>query len=628
MTGPGPNPANLASAYKFGEFTLDTERGTLLKDGAEIKLRPKSYKLLVYLLQRPGKLVSRDELMTAIWGQTVVTEDSITHCVIDIRKAIGDAEQQMIRTIPKRGYILELDVTTQAVRHDGAGEPAGNPDIGISGRGIALAATILLALLTLGGVWWQIDRSGTEATDSGNDARVAPANSIAVLPFVDLSANQDQRYFAEGISEEVIHLLAQAPDLLVIARTSSFSFGENTPDIATVAKVLNVAHILEGSVRRSEDRFRVTAQLVDATTSAHVWSRVYERDLDDILEVQRDIATAVAAQLKSTLTRIVDDDSPHNIKAYELFLQANFFFNRRGPGDAERARDYYQEATQLDPGFARAWAGLAGAYQVMIGDGLISSDKGLAKLKAASERALELDPSLPEAHIRMANYLWRAGQRDDARQHQKIAFDRGPTNSLVLAVRAGSADQIEEAIELQQRAVAIDPLSGTNRANLANYLVEAGRFDEALQTFAIARDLAPGNADKFAADITRVLILQARFDEALASTRARPDDADRQQALVMIHQALDQPSMADAELKKLAAGQDAGTFVRLAEIQAFQGDSEQAYALLEQAREQIREMSARGDSVWDSLVRIDDSRFLIPLHDDPRWQPLIDSLPW
>ncbi|MGB5542106.1 MAG: hypothetical protein WBO15_01795, partial [Gammaproteobacteria bacterium] len=160
------------------------------------------------------------------------------------------------------------------------------------------------------------------------------------------------------------------------------------------------------------------------------------------------------------------------------------------------------------------------------------------------------------------------------------------------------------------------------------YLVEAGRFDEALQTFAIARDLAPGNADKFAADITRVLILQARFDEALASTRARPDDADRQQALVMIHQALDQPSMADAELKKLAAGLDAGTFVRLAEIQAFQGDSEQAYALLEQAREQIREMSARGDSVWDSLVRIDDSRFLIPLHDDPRWQPLIDSLPW
>ena len=624
------SPSSSASppVYSFGDFVLNLGRGALFKDGTEIQLRPKSFEVLRYLVERSGKLVSRDELMTAIWGQTVVTEDSITHCVIDIRKAIGDAAQQMIRTIPKRGYILELDVTTEAVQHDGDGEPVGKPGIGISGRGIALVATMLLALLTLGVVWWQIDRSDTEPTDSGNHISAAPANSIAVLPFVDLSAEQDQRYFAEGISEEVIHLLAQAPGLLVIARTSSFSFGENTPDIATVAKILNVAHVLEGSVRRSGDQFRVTAQLVDATTSAHVWSRVYERDLDDILEVQRDIATAVAAQLKSTLTRIVDDNSPHNIKAYELFMQANFFFNRRGPGDAERAREYYQEATQLDPGFARAWAGLAGAYQVTIGDGPISSDEGLARLKAASERALELDPSLPEAHIRMSNYLWRAGQRDAARQHQNIASELGPTNSLVLAVRAGSADQIEEAIELQRRAVAIDPLSGTNRTNLAHYLVEAGRFDEALQTFAIARDLAPGNADRVAAEIGRVLILQGRFDEALASTKTRPDDADRQQTLVMIYQALDRPLMADAELKKLAAGRTAGTLVRLAEIQAFQGDSEQAFALLEQASEQIQEMSARGESAWDSMVRIDRSRFLISLHDDPRWQPLSDGLPW
>ena len=181
-----------------------------------------------------------------------------------------------------------------------------------------------------------------------------------------MSPEGDQEYFSDGLSEEILDLLAQSPALRVIARTSSFSFKGQSADIATIADRLHVTHVLEGSVRKSGDRIRITAQLVDGATSAHVWSETYDREMSDVFAVQTDIAASVAESLQVTLT---GDARPrpgetNSTQAFERYLQGRYFFNRRGVSDLERARIYFEQAVQIDPGDARAWAGLAGVYYV------------------------------------------------------------------------------------------------------------------------------------------------------------------------------------------------------------------------------------------------------------------------
>ncbi len=626
MTEQGKNLVKAASAYVFGEYTLDLVRGALLKDGAEIKLRPQSYEVLVYLLQRPGKLVSRDELVRAIWGQTVVTDDSVTHCVIDIRKAIGDKSQKVIRTIPKRGYIFDLDVAIQGEGHAGDQLSGEAPDTRTGDMGLRRLAPALVVLLLAAAAWWQADRFASRPIESGNDIGGPAANTIAVLPFVDMSTEQDQGYFAEGVSEEVIHLLAQTPDLLVIARTSSFSFGENTPDIATVAKALNVAHVLEGSVRKTEDQVRVTAQLVDAATSAHVWSHVYERDLGDMMKIQTDIARSVAAQLQATLTaggtRLVG--MSHDPKAYESYLRANFFFNRRAPGDVARARDYYQQAIDLDPGFARAWAGLAGAYWVLTaGEGEIPFEQGMKMLRQAADRSLALDPDLVEGHLRARAYWWATGDDEAARRHLDAALAIDPNNELLLGILAGNYawdGDMQQAVELQRKLVRRDPLAATHRHNLASYLLTAGRLEEASSEYTRALELNP--SESYELEFSAIAILQGRLDEALFMVESWPEGPDRQQALSMIHQALGRDAEAAAEFEKLTRHPDAVTAVRLAEICAYRGDVDGAFEWLSTVVGPAYRSEERSSPGMQALDRIRQSAFLFALRDDPRWNTL------
>ena len=223
-------------SYAFGDFTLDLGRGALLQAGADVKLRPKSFEVLRRLVERHGQLVTKNELLDAVWGQTIVTEGSLTQCLIDVRRAIGDETQRIVRTVPRRGYIFdvpvsELDASTQpgvpvAERSIPAQQPARSKS---ASRGAWLA--LIGATLSIPAAWWLTTTRGVDASAIAvqPDVARAPQNSIAVLPFVNMSPDPDQEYFSEGVSEEILNLLAQAPDLLVIARTSSFSFkGQNS----------------------------------------------------------------------------------------------------------------------------------------------------------------------------------------------------------------------------------------------------------------------------------------------------------------------------------------------------------------------------------------------------------------
>ncbi len=254
--------------YSFGEFTLDLDRGALLRAGTDIKLRPKSFEVLSYLVERQGFLVTRDELLDAIWGRTVVTEDAITQCLRDIRRALRDQSQEMVRTVPRRGYIFELPVT----KHGG---PVTAPDrpsrtrFTTSWPDWRLAAALVL-ILGVAAVWWGFGNRRVDVATMVEPLSIVAPHSIAVLPFVNMSSDPEQEYFSDGISEEILNLLAKVQELRVTSRSSAFSFKGQNVDISTIAAKLNVAYVLDGSVRKSGNELRVAAQLIDVATDTHL----------------------------------------------------------------------------------------------------------------------------------------------------------------------------------------------------------------------------------------------------------------------------------------------------------------------------------------------------------------------
>jgi TolB-like protein/DNA-binding winged helix-turn-helix (wHTH) protein len=292
-------PSAIHRTYSFGEFTLDLDRGALLRAGADVKLRPKSFEVLSYLVQRHGLLVAKNELLDAIWGQTVITEESVAHCLSDIRKAIHDQSQEMIRTVPRRGYIFDIPVT----KHGGLVTKSDTPSRSKSAPSWprwSLAAALFLVLVAAA-VWWWFGNRGIEvAVTAWPQPAIAP-HSIAVLPFLDMSPEQDQAYFADGISEDILNLLAKVPELRVISRSSAFSFKGKNIEIPTVAQQLNVAYVLEGSVRRAGPQLRITAQLIEARSDTHLWSETYDRNLDNIFQIQDEIAVSVVDALTGSL---------------------------------------------------------------------------------------------------------------------------------------------------------------------------------------------------------------------------------------------------------------------------------------------------------------------------------------
>ena len=233
-----------------------------------------------------------------------------------------------------------------------------------------------------------------------------------MLPFADMSAGKDQEYFADGLSEELLNLLAKLPELRVIGRTSSFQFKGRNEDLRVIGEKLNVAHILEGSVRKSGEKVRITAQLIRAADGSHLWSETYDRTLDDIFVVQDDIAGEVVKALKLTLlgTTSVTRSRPVDSEAYNLALQGRFFLDRRGREDLERSVDYFRRSRERDPDYAPAWAGLSQAYARQADNGYVPAADGYRQAREAAEKALALDPQLADAHLAMGwihnSYDW------------------------------------------------------------------------------------------------------------------------------------------------------------------------------------------------------------------------------
>jgi TolB-like protein/DNA-binding winged helix-turn-helix (wHTH) protein/Flp pilus assembly protein TadD len=600
----------------FGDFEVDLGRGSLKRRGEEIALRPKSYAVLLYLLEHAGRLVSRDELLAAVWPGAVVSDQSVGQCLIDLRKALGDSSHSLIRTVPRRGLLLDVPVRF---------EDSTGPSIL---RGWALQrGWLLIALLvvTIAVAWWW-----AEGRRPAKPPAATEPVSLVVLRFADMSDPTGHSSLADGFSEEIMHGLAQSPYLNVIARTSAFAIDGEAIDV--IANRLGVSYALEGSVRTEENRIRVTAQLIDVQASTHLWSKSFDRDLDDLIEVQKEISGSVAQALKTTL-----GDPPASAdvdpRAYPLFLEAQFFYGRRAAGDKERAEERLRAALAIDPEFARAWALLAAVAAARLGDPSpgIEDRELRAQLREnqrhAVQQALAYGPGLPDAHHRAAQYFFYNGEPDKALEHLETARSIDPNHWLVLVALTNDqrhAGRIDSAIRLMRRNVRRDPLNASLRADLVSTLLWAGRLEEVGPEFERIRDVNPAVLDEapfLGRHVVHAYVLQQDFDAALALVESLPEGADRTQSLALVLHGQRREGDAASALRLLAAQTStAAEMVSVAEVHAYRDEPATALAWLE--RIEFGTDCSEGHVLWSAYY----SPFLALLGDDRAWMEVRSSV--
>ncbi|RQS57403.1 hypothetical protein DID96_36750 [Burkholderia sp. Bp8963] len=438
---------------RVGSWVVTPNLNSISSQGKTARLEPKVMEVLVCLAQHPGDTVSKEQLFQAVWPRTVVTEDVLKRCIAELRRAFDDdaREPRIIETISKRGYRLVAPVT-------------------------ACGATPAPA--------------GSVVSDS-----------IVVLPFINMSADPEHEYFADGITEEIINALAQIQELHVVARSSAFSFKGKHIDPRIVGEQLNVRTVLEGSVRRADNRLRITAQLVSAVDGYHLWSERYDREMKDVFAIQEEIAQAIVQRLKITFPwgtkNLVHFGTP-NLEAYESYLKGRALLYKRGPAIA-RALACCQRAVDLDPGYALAWAGLADCYSTLCWFGFVDPRAFMRKAIEAARHAVALDSSLAEAHCALAvAALIGAWNKAEAEREFLCALQLNPKYIPALCwygtlYLQNSEGRLAEGMEQVKLALASDPASAYAHAEYAMTCTVAGKTGEGVEVSRRAVQLDPEN---------------------------------------------------------------------------------------------------------------------------------------
>ena len=459
--------------------------------------------------------------------------------------------------------------------------------------------------------------------------------SIAVLPFANLSGDAANEHFADGLAEELLNVLAKIPGLRVASRTSAFVFKGKSVDVPTVAKKLNVSSILEGSVRASGQRVRVTAQLVEAASDSHLWSHTYDRDVQDIFAVQDDIAQSVVKELRRALlgesAAVAANASvgaqvvaatrgrTENARAHQLYLHGRFLIERMTRTDATTAIDYCRQALQLDPDYALAWAGLAGAYTTLAHWGWAPLEETFELAREAAQRALRLEPDLAEAHselgwIRMTfDCDWRGAE---ASYRQALAFGSGNCSILVGAsVLAEILGRKVEAAALARRAAEIDPLSFVAQGNLALRCFNAGLLDEAARAAETALGLRARGA-LLHWILGTILLERGEPEQAMQQFELEEAATLRLLGRALALHVSGSPAQAQAALDELIkVGADDSAY-QIAEAYAYRGEADRAFEWLERARVQRD----------PGVSQLQTGPLLRNLHGDPRWRIFLEKM--
>jgi TolB-like protein/class 3 adenylate cyclase/Flp pilus assembly protein TadD len=439
-----------------------------------------------------------------------------------------------------------------------------------------------------------------------------PDNSIAVLPFVDMSQAKDQGYFSDGISEELLNLLSKIPQLKVAARTSSFSFKGKGVEIPEIARQLHVANVLEGSVRRSGDQLRITAQLIRAAEGYHLWSETYDRKMDDIFKIQDEIAGEVVKELKVKLLGSAPKARTTDPQAYALYLQARELGRQFNPDAFAKSDALYRQVIEIDPRYAPAWDGLAGNFGSETGQGLLPGKEGFAQAREAAVKAVAIDPDYAPAHAQLA-WIAMYGDSDlaGAALYLKRALALDPADLSVLntsAMLLQSLGRLDETLALNEAVVRRDPVSVGTLFNLGYHQRVADRLDAAIASFRTVLSLSPSNGGAHC-QLGVALLLKGDAKGALAEIEQERSEIYKMIGLPMAYHALGRKADSDAALAALIAKYEKEGPSNIASVYAFRGEADQAFEWLDKAVQYGD--GGLGEIVTDNL--------LAKIHADPRW---------
>jgi TolB-like protein/DNA-binding winged helix-turn-helix (wHTH) protein/Flp pilus assembly protein TadD len=509
-------PLRPTSVVRFGTYEVSLQSGEVRKAGLRIRVQQQPMKLLGILLERPGEVVTREELRSRVWTDESFGDfdQAVNIAIAKLRSALGDSAEnpRFIETLPKRGYrfiadVSVVDADARPKRPEpadgdltatGARDKGGNNNIKdkLQGAGLAVATkprpwpalrvivvlALVLALPIL--AFWLFRSRGHGHAPTG-------IRSLAVLPLENLSADASQSYFADGMTDELITDLAQISALRVISRTSVMLYKGARKPLPQIARELNVDAVVEGTVLRSGDQVRITAQLIEASTDRHLWSQSYEGELRDSLALQNTVARAIADQIRINLTpqeqAALKNVKVVNPQAYESYLKGRYFWNKRTADGLKVALAYFNQAVEEDPKYAQAYSGLADTY-ALLGDwqyAVMTPKEAFPKAKAAAIKALELDSALGEAHNSLAFVLdgfdW---DFDAAGKEFRRAIELNPGYATAHhwhAWHLSLLGRYDEAIAEMRKAENLDPLSLIINADLAELLVLAHSYDESIQ---------------------------------------------------------------------------------------------------------------------------------------------------
>jgi len=534
-------PSLVNGLYEFGEFRLDAQRRTLQRGQELVALTPKAFDLLLQLIQSAGKTVTKDDLMKTVWPDSFVEESNLTQTIFMVRKALEEtSERRYILTVQGQGYRFLVPVKEAAMQGPEIETPAPPPDAGDvadiqlqsqpqrakNWRSIVIAsAVIALTLIVASNIWLWLRRHGA-AERSGKIM-------LAVLPFENFTGDAGQDYFSDGLTEEMISQLGNLDpaQLGVIARTSVMRYKHSQESIPQIGQDLGVQYVIEGSVRRDSERVRITAQLIQVRDQSHLWAQQYDRDLGHLLQLQGEIARAVANEIEFSLSgrRPIAAageaaSGAKSYEAYDFYLKGRYFWNKRTAEGFRQAAEYFQQAIDKDPNYGRAYAGLADTFSLMSTWYVGPQNELMPKARTAALRALELDESLPEAHASLAlikenyEYDWAEAEKEFRR-----AIQLNPQYATAhewYAEFLSWQERFDEAFVESERARRLDPLSLIIASDHASVLYYSRQYDSALKQYDSVLELDPNFAHARDGMIPCYLQL-GKYDEAIEGINRR-----------------------------------------------------------------------------------------------------------
>jgi TolB-like protein/DNA-binding winged helix-turn-helix (wHTH) protein/Tfp pilus assembly protein PilF len=508
-------PVPAKQFYDFAPFRLDVTEGVLLRDGKTVSITPKAFELLRVLVENHGHILSKEDLLRQVWPETFVEEGNLSFNISQLRKALGQKENGVtyIETIPKRGYRFAAPVTVV----NGGGLPAAvaakaapaplqevlpeeSAAVGmrqlrvpIQRRPLVLALVVLVALLLA------VNLGGLRKRLPWGQPSIARIQSIAVLPLEDVSHDPNQEYFADGMTDQLIMELGRIGALRVISRTSAMAYKGVRKPLAQIARELRVDAAVEGTVLRSGDRVRISAQLIRVNPEGHLWARTYEREWRDALVLQEDVAHAIAREIRVNLTpqerARLSSARPVDPQAQDAYLRGVYFWNKRTEKDLERSIEYFDRAIERDPGYALSYTGLANGYSSLGLYGHLPPREAFPKAHVAALRALELDDNLAEAHAVLGFYkaLYEWDEPGADREFRR-AIELNPGCTFAHIWRGEVLSDLErptEALAELDRAHELDPTSLMASDQRGWVLYTARRYDEAIAQIRRTIELEP-----------------------------------------------------------------------------------------------------------------------------------------